>query len=103
MTTLDSLDEARAMAGMLVERKLAACVQITKIESVYEWQGAVRNDDEFRLMAKTTAERYPDVEAAILEQHPYDLPAVFALDVSFAHAPYADWVTESSCAAIRPG
>jgi len=95
MTTTDSLDEARSIAAALVERKLAACAQISSIQSYYTWQGAVRNDDEFRILIKTTQERYADVEAAILELHSYELPAIVALDITQAYGPYADWVADS--------
>lgn len=94
MTTTDSLDEARSIAATLVERKLAACAQISSIESCYTWQGTLQNDEEFRILIKTTDERYPDVEAAILELHSYDLPAVIALDIARAYAPYDEWVVD---------
>ena len=96
LTTTDNLDEAKAIAAALVERKLAACVQISKIESIYQWQGATENSEEFRLLIKTTGDRYGDVEAVILELHSYDLPAVFALAVPDAYGPYAEWVAENS-------
>jgi len=95
MTTTDSLDEARSIAAALVERKLAACVQISPIQSYYRWQGAVQNDEEFRILIKTVEDRYADVEAAILELHSYDLPAVLALDVTHAYGPYGAWVNDS--------
>ena len=92
MTTTDSLEEARTIAATLVERRLVACAQISSIQSYYTWQGAVQNDDEFRLLLKTTQDRYPQVEAAILELHSYDLPAVVAVEITRSHAPYAEWV-----------
>ena len=95
MTTTDSLDEARAIAAALVERKLAACAQISSIKSYYTWEGEVQDDDEFRVLIKTTRDRYADVEAAILELHSYDLPAIVALDVTHAYGPYAEWVADS--------
>lgn len=96
MTTIDSPQRARAIATALVERKLAACVQISTIESVYSWHGAVQNETEYRVMAKTVADRYADVEAAIRELHSYDLPAIYALEVAKAFEPYAKWVAENS-------
>ena len=98
LTTIDSEERARAMAESLVERKLAACVQISAIDSVYEWQGAIQNDREYRLMAKTLASRYADIEAAIRELHTYDLPAIYAIELTEVFAPYADWVAENSTA-----
>ena len=95
MTTTDSLDEARSIAAALVERKLAACVQISSIQSYYTWQGSVQNDDEFRVLVKTTDARYADVEAAILELHSYDLPAIVAFDFTHSYGPYADWLADS--------
>ena len=91
-TTIDSREQAEAIATSLVERRLAACVQISEITSVYDWQGAIENDREFRVMAKTLAERYAEVEAAIRELHSYDLPAVYAVPISRVFAPYAEWV-----------
>lgn len=95
MTTTDSFDEARSIAAAVVERKLGACAQISSIQSVYTWQGAVQNDDEFRVLIKTTEQRYQDVETAILELHSYDLPAIVAFDITQAYGPYADWVADA--------
>jgi periplasmic divalent cation tolerance protein len=103
MTTTDSLDEARSIAASLVERKLAACAQISSIQSYYAWQGSVQNDDEFRLLVKTTDQRYADVEAAILELHSYDLPAIVAFDITRSYGPYADWVADNVAPESRLG
>ena len=96
LTTTDSLDQARAIARELVDRRLAACVQISSIESFYAWEGVTQNDQEFRLLAKTTEERYADVEAAIRELHSYDLPAIYAFDMVEVFEPYAEWVVDNS-------
>ena len=95
MTTTDSLDEARLISATLVERKLAACAQVSSIQSYYRWEDAVQNDAEFRILLKTTDERYAEVEAAILELHSYDLPAIVAFDITQAYGPYADWVADA--------
>ncbi len=96
LTTIDSAERARAMAAALVERRLAACVQISEIDSVHAWQGAIQNDREYRIVAKTLASRYAEVEAAIRELHSYDLPAIYAVDLTEVFEPYADWVAENS-------
>ena len=96
LTTIDDRDVASSIAHTLVERRLAACVQISEIRSVYRWGGAVQEEREFRLLIKTTRDRYADVESHLKALHTYDLPAIFALDVSDASADYADWV-ESNC------
>lgn len=95
-TTVATPDDARRIATALVERRLAACAQITAIDSVYAWQGAVQHEPEWRVMAKTTAAQYAAVEAAIRGLHPYDLPAIHAVAIEQAFAPYAAWVAEGS-------
>jgi len=95
-TTVGSIDEARAIAGSLVERKLAACIQISEIESVYRWNEAVQREREFRLLIKTAADRYSAVEQAIRELHSYELPAIHTLAIESAFEPYAAWVETNS-------
>ena len=94
-TTTDSLEEARKLTKTLVEQKLAACAQISEIESFYTWENDVQNDQEFRIMFKTTKDKYKDVEKAILKIHSYDLPAIYAVDVDELYQPYGAWVNES--------
>ena len=96
MTTIDDEEKAATIARELVERKLAACVQISSIRSVYRWDGQVQEDPELRLLIKTTRSRYEAVEALVRELHSYDLPAIVALDAAAASADYANWV-ESEC------
>lgn len=95
VTTIGSQSEAQQLARELVERKLAACAQISEIESFYSWQGAVQNEKEFRILFKTTDTLYESVEQAILELHSYELPAIHAYAVERIHEPYAAWVDHS--------
>lgn len=95
-TTVATAQEAQAMARALVERQLAACAQISQIESVYTWQGVVQQSPEFRILFKTTANQYPAVEAAIRELHAYDLPAIYAVAFEQAYEPFAAWVQSCS-------
>lgn len=95
-TTVATRDGARAMARALVERKLAACAQVGGIESFYWWKDSVQDEPEYRLMFKTTEDRYAALEAAIRELHPYELPAIYSLEVQAAFPPYAQWVEEHS-------
>ena len=87
-TTTDNLKEARKLAKTLVEQKLVACTQISDIESFYNWENNVQNDQEFRIMFKTTKNKYKDVERAILKIHSYDLPAIYAVDLDELNKPY---------------
>ena len=92
VTTIGSIDQAQSMARSLVERKLAACAQISEIESFYTWNDAVQNDKEYRILFKTVSERYVAVEAAIRELHTYELPAIHALAFEYVYAAYGDWI-----------
>ncbi len=94
ITTVGSRDDARRIAQALVERRLVACAQISAIESLYHWDGALQDDAEFRLLLKTVDTQYDAVERAIRELHPYDLPAIYALPIDRIHAPYAAWVRD---------
>jgi periplasmic divalent cation tolerance protein len=96
VTTVGTADEARALAHAMVERRLAACAQISAIDSVYRWQGRVAQGNEFRVLFKTCAERYDALEAAIRVQHPYELPAIHAVPTVRAYGPYAEWVEAST-------
>lgn len=96
VTTVDTRDRALAMARILVERRLAACVQLTNIESVYRWDGAVQLDHEVRLLVKTTSDRIPEVEAAIKAMHSYELPAIHAVEIDYVEMMYGEWVTRST-------
>ena len=101
LTTVATRADADALARALVAQRLAACGQISAIDSVYRWQGAVQSEGEFRVLFKTTAERYPALEAALRSSHPYELPAIVALPVVQALPAFADWViTEVNCPVV---
>lgn len=95
-TTVASRDDAHRLARALVERKLAACAQISDIESVYRWQDELRQEPECRILFKTTEERYPLVESTLRELHPYELPAIHAFAIEHADPAYAAWVAENA-------
>jgi periplasmic divalent cation tolerance protein len=91
-TTVGRPEDAQRIATAAVERRLAACVHIDAIESVYRWGGVVQHDTEQRLMLKTTEVAAPALRALILEMHPYELPALYALELADTSAAYRDWV-----------
>jgi periplasmic divalent cation tolerance protein len=95
VTTVGSREEAHRLARTLVERKLAACAQISEIESIYRWKDAVQQEPEFRLLLKTTDQRYAEVESAIRELHSYELPAIHAFAFEHVLPVYAAWIAEN--------
>ena len=100
-TTTGTEEEARRLARTIVERRLAACAHVDPIESHYVWKGAVQNENEWRVVFKTTAARYADVEQAIKELHSYELPAIYATELVHVHAPYAAWLEENTAGEAR--
>jgi periplasmic divalent cation tolerance protein len=96
LTTAGSEEEARKIARSLVERQLAACVNIVpQIESVYAWQGKVESTREWLLLIKTTAEKFAAVRDAIHELHSYDLPECIAIAVDDGSSEYLQWIADS--------
>ena len=90
-------ERAEALAGQLVEARLAACVNIVPaVRSIYRWQGAVQADDESLLLIKTAESRFEALKAFVLDHHPYELPEVVAVKLSPAHRPYLAWVLENT-------
>jgi periplasmic divalent cation tolerance protein len=93
LTNLPERAAAERLADLLIERKLAACVNIlAPCRSVYRWKGAVQRDEEHPMLIKTTAERYAALEQALRAEHPYELPEIIALPVEHGLAAYLDWV-----------
>jgi periplasmic divalent cation tolerance protein len=95
-TTVATMEDAQNIATFVVQQKLAACAQITEIESHYYWEGTLQAEVEFRITLKTPDINYTAVEAAIRTRHPYTLPAIYAVPVTHAYSPYAAWVAENS-------
>jgi periplasmic divalent cation tolerance protein len=96
LTTVSSEEEAERISAALVERRLAACVQILgPFSSRYRWQGAVEEAREWLCLAKTTTDRYPELEAAIRDLHSYEEPEIVATAIVAGSGGYLAWVTES--------
>jgi periplasmic divalent cation tolerance protein len=97
LTTAGSQEEAGKIAHGLVERRLAACVNIVpQIESVYRWQGKVETAQEWLLLIKTQAELYERVRDALKELHSYELPECVMLEISEGDIAYLDWLATNT-------
>lgn len=92
-------EQAPAIARAVVERKLAACVNLLPgVRSIYRWEGEVCDDGETTLIIKTTAAGAPALCEALVALHPFDVPEVLALaaDTAGSYAPYLRWVAEET-------
>ena len=97
LTTAGSQEEAAKIAHALVERRLAACVNILpQIESVYRWQGKVETAQEWLLLIKTQTEFFERVRDAVKELHSYELPECVMLEVSDSSQKYLDWIAKNT-------
>ena len=97
LSTIDDVQKAQELATTLVNRRLAACVNIIpSVRSVYHWQGTVEEAVENLLILKTSEERLDELMAGLRELHPYDLPEIIALPVETALPEYLNWGVEST-------
>lgn len=95
LTTLPDEEAAGRLARHLVEKKLAACVNIQgRMTSIYPWEGKIEQGTEHQLVIKTTGRCYPELEAYIKRNHPYRLPEILALPVARGAADYLDWIEQ---------
>jgi len=95
-TTLDDKKAAQALARSAVAKKLAACVHIEQIQSVFSWEDALQEAPEFRLLFKTTDATYDALAAHILAEHPYDEPALWAVPMTRGSNSFLDWIASET-------
>ena len=104
LVTSGSRAEAKKIARAVVEKRLAACVNVVSgpVESVYRWKGKVVSAREFLLIMKTTPRRFEALKAEILRLHSYAVPEVIALPVKAGSRPYLQWVKKQCAALAKP-
>ena len=97
LTTASSHEEAQKIARELVDRRLAACVNvIPQIESVYRWQDKVEHATEWLLIIKTQATAFEKLRCTIKELHSYDVPECIMLEIADGSAEYLNWILDNS-------
>jgi periplasmic divalent cation tolerance protein len=96
LMTAPNREEAARLADMLVGSHLAACVQILpEIESVYRWKGKVERESEILLLAKSTSDKFEELERQVRAIHSYETPEILALPAADVSGPYLKWIEES--------
>jgi len=96
ISTYPNKKSITTIANQLVKKKLAACVNITKISSIYSWEGKIENSSEFIAIFKTTYKNKKILKEKIKETHPYQVPEIAEIDISSINQPYLKWLIDST-------
>ena len=96
VSTFPSKQSVTSIANKLVKKRLAACVNITKISSVYTWKGKMQNQNEYLAFFKTTKKNQSTLKKELKELHPYDVPEIAEINVKSINQPYMKWLVDST-------
>jgi periplasmic divalent cation tolerance protein len=97
LSTAGSEQEAHKIAHILVKRRLAACVNIVpRVQSIYRWKGEIESAQEWLLLIKTRADKFPAVRDAIGELHSYEVPECVVLEIEDGSLPYLQWLEKAT-------
>lgn len=99
LVTAPSKTEAEAIAKALIKAKLAACVTLLPVQSIYTWQGEVHQEEEWQLLIKSDLAVFSTLEAKVRSLHTYEVPEIIALPILAGSGPYLAWITEQ----VQPG
>jgi periplasmic divalent cation tolerance protein len=97
LVTCGNETDARSLATQIVHKKLAACVQLSPVVSIFTWDGQVQTENETRLVIKTRTALYPDLEAFILEHHDYAVPQILQVPIAKGLPAFLDWIDQTTC------
>ncbi|MCL2634522.1 MAG: divalent-cation tolerance protein CutA [Oscillospiraceae bacterium] len=96
ISTFPDKKSAKSAAMLLVEKRLAACVQLMPIESVYSWQGEICNEEEVMLLIKSKADLFREIASAIKEAHTYEVPEIIQIPITDGFSEYLNWIGENT-------
>jgi periplasmic divalent cation tolerance protein len=96
MSTYPDQKSVKKTAKELVKKRLTACVNISKISSIYSWKGKLEDTSEFLAIFKTTQKNKNSLKKAIKKMHPYDVPEIAEIDIRSVNQPYLKWLIEST-------
>ena len=94
-TTVRDLDEANKIAKILLDKKIAGCVNFKKIVSNYFWQGEINHDQEILLSIKSQEKFFPEICQEIKKNHSYQIPQIFSIKIQNIDETYASWLRSS--------
>ena len=96
VSTFPSKQSVMGIANKLVKKKLVACVNMTKISSIYTWKGKVENQNEYLAFFKTTKKNQLILKKELKKLHPYDVPEIAEINVESINQPYMKWLVDST-------
>ena len=96
VSTFPSKQSVNSIADLLVKKKLAACVNIIKISSIYTWFGKTENKDEYLALFKTTKKNQLTLKKELEKLHPYDVAEIAEINVESINQPYMKWIVDST-------
>jgi periplasmic divalent cation tolerance protein len=95
-TAFEKKEDAGRLAGILLEKRLAACVQIMAVESLYRWKGRIEKASEYLCVIKTRKSLYGEIESEIIRNHPYEIPEIAALPICAGSPGYLGWIEDET-------
>ena len=96
ISTYPNKNSINKIANELVKDKIIACVNITKISSIYSWQGKIKNTSEYLALFKTTQKNKKSLKEKIKATHPYEIPEIAEIDITSINKSYLKWLVEST-------
>jgi periplasmic divalent cation tolerance protein len=97
LVTIDDPAKAANIARILVEKHLAACVNIIpEIQSIYSWKGQIFDEKEWLMIIKTRRALFNELQAAVKGLHPYEVPEIIAVDIEHGLPEYLQWINDST-------
>jgi len=95
LVTTSSPEEAEAIANILIQQKLAACINIIPLKSLYTWEGKICKDQEYQLLIKTDLSKFSELETTIKNNHSYEVPEIIAIPIIKGSESYLSWLKHS--------
>lgn len=96
LTTLENRDDAEKIARALVEKRIAACVQIMgPLTSFFQWQGKLDSAEEYLCVIKSRSDLFQEMETIIKSMHPYEVPEILATPITKGNKDYLSWLAET--------
>ena len=95
-TTFDNKEEANKIIGLLLEKRLVSCCQLSNVTSSYHWKGKIEHTEELLLQMKSRKELFKEIEQLILDNHSYETPQLLAYDIVDGYNGYLNWIEEET-------